>query len=75
MEEGCLSRKVTYNHLPADLWVSEVEVWLLFEELVQVTLASHLIIRPRGVAKHTHLQRDREGHDRVKVRQEREEFP
>ena len=55
MAEGCLTRKLTYNHLLADLWVSEVEVWLLFEELVQVTLASHLIVRPRRVAKHTHL--------------------
>ena len=52
--------------------VSEVEVGLLFEELVQVALASNLIIRPRRVTKHTHLQKETD-RDRVRVGHEREE--
>ena len=36
--------------------VSEVQVRLLLEELVQVTLSSDVIVSPRRVPEHTHLR-------------------
>lgn len=44
------------------MWVAEVEVGLLLEELVVVTLLPLLNIRPGGVPKHTHLGRKTHTH-------------
>lgn len=38
--------KYSYGHLLADTLVSEVEVWLLLEELVKVALSSNFIVSP-----------------------------
>ncbi len=44
-----------YRHLFYDSRVTEVQVWLFFEELMEIALLSHLIILPGGIPEDTHL--------------------
>lgn len=45
VREQCVVMQ-SYDDLLADMWVSEVQVWLFFKELVQVALSSQVIISP-----------------------------
>lgn len=52
-------RRNSYNHLVANTWAPQIQVWLLLEELVEVALSPHFIVSPRWVSKHTYLRETR----------------
>lgn len=46
---------ISYRHLLYDEGVTEVEIWLFLEELMEIALLSHFVVFPRGIPKYAYL--------------------